>query len=118
MSVGIIGYGSIGKRLGKTLSAFDISWYANDPFLNNENLVDLETISNCDLISIHTPFTRGGEYPTYQLINKNNIKSFTGKIIINTSRGGVVDEKTLLESESILYISDVWENEPKINELV
>ena len=117
-SVGIIGYGNIGKRLGKTLSAFDISWHANDPFLEDKNLVDLETILNCDLITIHTPFTREGEHPTYQLVNKNNIQSFTNKIIINTSRGGIVDEKTLLQSESILYISDVWENEPKVNQSV
>ena len=117
-SVGIIGYGNIGKRLGKTLSAFNIPWHANDPFLEDKNLVDLETIFNCDLISIHTPFTREGEHPTYKLINKNNIKSLTNKIIINTSRGGIVDEETLLQGESILYISDVWENEPKVNELV
>ena len=116
-SVGIIGHGNIGKRLGKTLSAFNIPWHANDPFLEDKNLVDLETIFNCDLISIHTPFTREGEHPTYQLINKNNIKSLANKIIINTSRGGIVDEKTLLQGESILYISDVWENEPKVNEL-
>ena len=116
-SVGIIGHGNIGKRLGKTLSAFNIPWHANDPFLEDKNLVDLETIFNCDLISIHTPFTREGEHPTYKLINKNNIKSLTNKIIINTSRGGIVDEKTLLQGESILYISDVWENEPKVNEL-
>ena len=68
------------------------------------------------MITIHTPFTREGEHPTYQLINKNNIKSLTNKIIINTSRGGIVDEKTLLKNESILYISDVWENEPKVNQ--
>ena len=117
-SVGIIGYGNIGKRLAKTLSAFNITWHANDPFLKDENLVNLETIFNCDLITIHTPFTRKGEHPTYQLINKNNIQSFTNKIIINTSRGGIVDEKTLLQSQSILYISDVWENEPKINKSV
>ena len=117
-SVGIIGYGNIGKRLGKTLSAFNIPWHANDPFLQDKNLVDIETIFNCDLITIHTPFTREGKHPTYQLINKNNIQSFTNKIIINTSRGGIVDEKTLLQSESILYISDVWENEPKVNQLV
>ena len=39
-SVGIIGYGNIGKRLGKTLSAFNIPWYANDPFLEDKNLVE------------------------------------------------------------------------------
>ena len=39
-SVGIIGYGNIGKRLGKTLSAFNIPWHANDPFLEDKNLVE------------------------------------------------------------------------------
>ena len=72
----------------------------------------MEEIKRCEVISIHTPLTFSGTYPTYNMVNKSFLENSKAKTIINTSRGSIVNEKDLLELSHINYISDVWENEP------
>ena len=111
-TVGIIGYGNIGRRLTNMLEYFSIPSIAHDPFLDFEFLVDIEAIKNCDLISLHVPLTTEGMHPTYNMINEAFINDAQNKILINTSRGGIVDEDCFIKS-NLKYISDVWINEPK-----
>ena len=111
-SVGIIGYGNIGKKLKKALDYFSIENLIYDPFLNFEFLVDIEQIKNCNLITLHVPMTYKTEFPTYNMIDKFFLDNIQGKTLINTSRGGVVDESELIKLQNINYISDVWTDEP------
>ena len=111
-SVGIIGYGNIGKRLHQLLSALNIEVYACDPFLADTQLVDLERILACDLITIHVPYSTAGAHPTREMINHSHEKALKDKILINTSRGGVVSEELVMASEDLIYIADVWMDEP------
>ena len=111
-SVGIVGYGNIGKRLYQMLSALNIQVYAHDPFLTDSLLVDMDQILLCDLITIHVPFTKDGTHPTTELINQSHAKALKNKILINTSRGGVVSEALIMESQDLIYVADVWLNEP------
>ena len=111
-SVGIIGYGNIGKKLKKALDYFSIENLIYDPFLNFEFLVDIEQIKNCNLITLHVPMTYKTEFPTYNMIDKFFLDDIQGKTLINTSRGGVVDESELIKLQNINYISDVWTDEP------
>jgi erythronate-4-phosphate dehydrogenase len=111
-SVGIIGYGNIGKKLKKALDYFSIENLIYDPFLNFEYLVDIEQIKNCNLITLHVPMTYKTEFPTYNMIDKFFLDDIQGKTLINTSRGGVVDESELIKLQNINYISDVWTDEP------
>ena len=111
-SVGIIGYGNIGKRLYQLLSALNIEVYACDPFLKDSQLVDLEQILACDLITIHVPYSTAGAHPTREMINQSHEKALKDKILINTSRGGVVSEELVMGSEDLIYIADVWMDEP------
>ena len=106
-SVGIIGYGNIGKKLKKALDYFSIENLIYDPFLNFEYLVDIEQIKNCNLITLHVPMTYKTEFPTYNMIDKFFLDNIQGKTLINTSRGGVVDESELIKLRNINYISDV-----------
>ena len=110
--VGIIGYGNIGKKLKKALDYFSIESLIYDPFLNFEYLVDIEQIKNCNLITLHVPMTYKTEFPTYNMIDKFFLDNIQGKTLINTSRGGVVDESELIKLRNINYISDVWTDEP------
>ena len=110
--VGIIGYGNIGKKLKKALDYFSIENLIYDPFLNFEYLVDIEQIKNCNLITLHVPMTYKTEFPTYNMIDKFFLDNIQGKTLINTSRGGVVDESELIKLRNINYISDVWTDEP------
>ena len=111
-SVGIIGYGNIGKKLKKALDYFSIENLIYDPFLNFEYLVDIEQIKNCNLITLHVPMTYKTEFPTYNMIDEFFLDNIQGKTLINTSRGGVVDESELIKLQNINYISDVWTDEP------
>ena len=111
-SVGIIGYGNIGKRLYQMLSALNIQVCAHDPFLTDPFLVEMDKILACDLITIHVPYSTEGAHPTRELINISHAKDLKNKILINTSRGEVVSEALVMESQDLIYIADVWLNEP------
>ena len=114
-SIGIIGYGNIGRRLYKILQSLNFKVYACDPFLPHSKLVDLDSVLECDLITIHAPLSETGENPTYNLINESHIKKVSNKILINTSRGEIVCEALVFKANNLIYISDVWKNEPNPN---
>ena len=110
--IGIIGYGNIGSKLKRALDFFSFKNYVYDPFLEHNFLVNLKKIQACDLISIHVPLTFDTNFPTSNLIDKSFLMEMNSKTLINTSRGGVVNEQDLIEFNKINYISDVWLNEP------
>ena len=111
-SIGVLGYGNIGKRLYKILKALNFDVYACDPFISKPELVDLESLLECDLVTVHVPLTFHGPYPTINLLNESHIKKLSNKLIINTSRGEVVSEALVMQAKDLIYISDVWINEP------
>ena len=84
-SIGVLGYGNIGKRLYKILKALNFDVYACDPFISKPELVDLESLLECDLVTVHVPLTFHGPYPTINLLNESHIKKLSNKLIINTS---------------------------------
>ena len=110
--IGIIGYGNIGSKLKRALDYFSFKNYVYDPFLDHNFLVNLKKIQTCDLISIHVPLSFDTNFPTSNLIDKSFLMEMNSKTLINTSRGGVVNEEDLIEFNKINYISDVWLNEP------
>ena len=111
-SIGIVGYGNIGRRLYKILKALNFEVYACDPFLSHPELVDLDRVLECDLITIHVPLSEKGKHPTSNLINESHTRQVSKKILINTSRGEIISEALILQSDDLIYISDVWINEP------
>ena len=111
-SIGIVGYGNIGRRLYKILKALNFEVYACDPFLSHSELVNLDSILECDLITIHAPLTEADKHPTFNLINESHIQKVSNKILINTSRGEIISEAFLFKANDLIYISDVWVNEP------
>jgi erythronate-4-phosphate dehydrogenase len=111
-SVGIVGYGNIGKKLKFVLDTFSITNSVYDPFLDHDFLSNIHTIKECDLISLHVPLTHKTLFPTFKLVDQVFIDDISNKTLINTSRGGIVDEQSLLKNSKVNYISDVWINEP------
>ena len=99
MTVGIIGTGRIGKAVIKNLSGFGCKIIAYDPYpakgLENVEYVTLdELLAQSDLISLHCPLTE----QTHHLINRESIaKMKDGVILVNTSRGGLVNTEELIE---------------------
>ena len=123
-TVGIIGYGYIGSRVKYFMDIFNIKCVLNDPPLfdqtKNLSFVDLEEVLQSDIITLHVPLTKEGKYPTCNLVNANFLEKLKSDVIlINTSRGEVIDEQALISfkkrnPESRLIL-DVWRNEPNIN---
>lgn len=119
-TMGIIGFGRIGKRTAKIAEAFGMKVIAYDEYQNktleneNQRYVSLdELLANSDVISLHCPL-----FPSTQgIINKESIsKMKDGVIIINTSRGGLIVEEDLaisLKSGKVYATcSDVVSTEP------
>lgn len=123
-TVGIIGLGNIGQELVHFLKPFNVNILANDildrsEFCKSHNvtLTTKEDIfSNCDVITLHLPLTPH----TKHIVNSKVLRSMKpNSVIINTARGGLINEIDLLEALKEKSISgaalDVFEEEPKIN---
>ena len=69
-----------------------------------------------DVITFHTPLTFDGPYPTYHLCDADLLRACKPEtLIINSARGGIIDEAALMASGHAAVI-DCWENEPRISE--
>lgn len=122
--VGIIGYGSTGSRLAGLLDALGIDYLVNDPPLRDSGSTvrpwaSLEEIGQADVISLHVPLAKSGSYPTYHLVDDGFLRALRPDcLLINTSRGAVVDNRALLEhldNNRMQTVLDVWEGEPSID---
>ncbi|MDO8954336.1 MAG: 4-phosphoerythronate dehydrogenase [Gammaproteobacteria bacterium] len=121
LSIGIIGVGRIGSRLNTIFKQLGWTVLLHDPIraMNEPDFLHsaLEDLTDCDVISLHTPLTRSGPYPSYHLIAKTFLESVKpDAVLINTARGAVIDSKDLLEfGQHLIWCLDVFENEPGID---
>jgi len=120
-SVGIIGHGNVGSLLAKRLNKLGVESKAYDPLLDDQEALDsLEDVLSCDVISLHVPLTRTGEYPTHHMFDAAMLARLSDQqVLINTSRGSVIDNQALkaklIAQPRFTAILDVWENEPNID---
>jgi len=123
-SLGIIGYGNIGTKVERFAKLLGMKTVLNDPPLEKaagkNKFTTLENALACDAVTFHVPLNKAGEYKTVHLLNKDNINLIKqGAILINTSRGQVIDNnavlKKLMDTAGIFSVLDVWENEPGID---
>ena len=123
-SVGIIGCGHTGGFLRGLLKILDMETRIYDPFIQDEKgrycFRDLEPVLAADMITLHVPLTDGGDFPTRGMLNSDWLGAMKANaVVINTSRGGVVNEEELIEfmkkNPEAHLILDVWDNEPAIS---
>lgn len=118
---GIIGLGNIGSMVRDKLQLLGFDTICCDPPRaeqdSNFESHSLDEFENLDLITIHTPLTEDGKYPTHNLINKNFLRRQKKNcVLVNTGRGAVINFSDLLEYGHLLYwCLDVWPTEPYIN---
>jgi D-3-phosphoglycerate dehydrogenase len=121
MTLGLIGFGAIAQRVAQKARAFGFRIMATDPHLSDSiftregvERVDLETLlAFADVISLHCPLLPA----TKHLINRENIRKMKrGALIVNTSRGPVIQEPDLIEALTNGQVLgaglDVFEQEP------
>lgn len=126
LTLGIIGVGHVGSKVEALARNLNMHVLLNDP-IRRDSCVDFvhtelsEICQKADIISFHVPLTDGGPYPTYHLLDLDFLSLIKDKnpIIINTSRGEVIDSSALkvgLKDGIIKQaVLDVWENEPNID---
>ncbi|MBI5841237.1 MAG: D-glycerate dehydrogenase [Chloroflexi bacterium] len=116
-TLGIVGFGRIGQAVAKRAKGFDVRVLFHDPsaeLLHGAQPVDLDTLlQESDFVSIHVPLTP----ETKHLVNASFLaKMKPSAILVNTSRGGVVDQTALytaLKSHKIFAAAlDVTDPEP------
>jgi erythronate-4-phosphate dehydrogenase len=122
LSVGVIGAGNVGGRLISRLKKLGLEVVAYDPYVSEADceLVDLNRVLECDVVSLHVPITHDGEHPTHHMISMDQLASMNDKgILINSSRGSVVDnialKSHLVKNAGFKAVLDVWEQEPEID---
>lgn len=121
-TVGVIGTGNIGRAFCKIMLGFGCKVLAFDLIANKEMeslgiiyLPLIDVISSSDIISLHCPLNE----QTHQFVNRDTINMMqTGVMLINTSRGGLVDTKAVIEglkSGKLGFVGiDVYEQEEKL----
>lgn len=123
-SIGIVGVGNVGKKVARMARILGLSVFLNDPPLQrltgDHAYLPLDELMECDFLSLHVPLTRAGEDATYHFFGEPRIAAMKkGSVLINTSRGAVVESNALLSALRSGHLSaailDVWEGEPNID---
>lgn len=119
--VAIVGFGNIGRKIAHLLAAFGMKIYAvsskqQSDLPNYVTKIELvKAIEKCDVVSLNCPLTP----TTDKMINKDILRNVhNGLILINTARGGLVDENAICESlkndKLGAYCADVLCEEPPL----
>ncbi len=102
-TIGILGFGAIGRNVAKRAQGFDMTVLAHDPFWDEEyaasnnitRATPEEIYSKCDIISLHLPLLPD----TCNMISTKQLAMMKKNVIlINTARGGIIDEDALLSA--------------------
>ncbi|CAM3342186.1 4-phosphoerythronate dehydrogenase PdxB [Xenorhabdus nematophila] len=124
-TIGIVGVGNVGERLADRLAALGVKTLLCDPpradrgddgeFWPLEKLV-----KEADILTFHTPLNQSGPYQTYHLVDVELLSALPdNRILINASRGEVVDNQALLSvlqrKKKLRVVLDVWEPEPNLS---
>ncbi|MFN2283016.1 MAG: D-2-hydroxyacid dehydrogenase [Anaerolineae bacterium] len=117
-TLGIIGYGRIGRMLAEKARALGMMVVAYDPYIDNADLVTLEELlSVSDYVSLHIPHTN----ETHNLLGATQFALMKpGACVINAARGGTVDEDALYAALVSGHLAgaalDVYTEEPPQSE--
>jgi erythronate-4-phosphate dehydrogenase len=123
--LGVIGVGNVGSRVVSYTEALGMHVLQNDPPRQRAEVLPHFTkldrvLAESDIITLHVPLTREEADATVHLFDKDCLTTLRNQksILINTSRGAVVDNQALLKAIDGEWLGgtvlDVWEGEPKI----
>ena len=121
-TIGIIGLGNIGRRVAEIAKAFGMEVLSYSLHSRVEGIKSLsfdEVLSKSDIITLHCPLTKDNA----KMINEESLRRVKrGAILINASRGGLVDESAVIKAldDGVLshYCADVLSKEPPKNNIL
>lgn len=124
-TIGIIGAGQVGSYLRNCLTAIGINVLLNDPPKQSEGdqrkFTPLdELVEKADVITIHTPITSSGQWPTHHMFDATRLEALRAdQILINAARGPIIDNQALkarlLQNDGFTAVLDVFEHEPVVD---
>ena len=125
MTLGVVGVGNVGSKVAEAASILGMNVLLNDPPKEreegSESFVPLdEIIRRSDIITLHVPLEKTGPDATWHLFDEARLAQMRpSQILINSSRGPVVDNKALkaaLKAGALKAAClDVWEGEPELD---
>ncbi len=124
VTLGVVGVGQVGSKVASFAEAIGLRVLLNDPprerLEGSCNFRMLQTlIRECNLITFHVPLTQTGPNKTFHFVNHSFIDSvLPGTMLINSSRGEVIDTNALLsvgKRKQLKTVLDVFESEPHIS---
>ena len=115
-TVGVIGFGRIGRKVARLVSAFGAKVIVHDPFISAEDFENCslkELCAQSDVLTLHVPYSD----KTHHIIGSEVIQAMKpGSFVVNVSRGGLVDEVSLLNALESKHLAgaalDCFEQEP------
>ena len=115
-TVGVIGFGRIGRKVARLVSAFGAKVIVHDPFVRAEDFENRslkELCAQSDVLTLHVPYSD----KTHHIIGAEEIQAMNpGSFVVNVSRGGLVDEVSLLSALESKHLAgaalDCFEQEP------
>lgn len=121
LTVGVIGFGRIGRIVAKNCSALGFSVVVSDPYADGDavradghEIIELPALlARADIVTLHAPLNE----ETRHMMNRSTFELMReGATIVNTCRGGLIDESALVDSLQSgrlgLAVLDVFESEP------
>ncbi|HQT92365.1 MAG TPA: 4-phosphoerythronate dehydrogenase PdxB [Candidatus Kryptobacter bacterium] len=123
-TLGVVGVGNIGSKIVRVCRSLGMDVLQNDPPLarstGDSRFVALDDLMGADFITIHVPYTKAGTDATHHLFDEKRLSMLKrGTVLINSSRGAVVDNPALKAALSRGVpgnaVLDVWEKEPNID---
>lgn len=123
-TLGVVGVGNIGSKVVRVGELLGMQVLQNDPprrrVTGEARFLPLDELMEADILTLHVPLTHGGEDPTVHLFDRDRIARMKpGSILVNTSRGAVVENGGILEAleggRLRGAVLDVWEGEPGIS---
>lgn len=121
-TLGIVGLGNTGGAVATLASALGFRVIGCDPFVASPALPQrplAELLAEADILSLHVPLTRGGDHPTFHLLDAEALARLPAHaILVNACRGEVVDGAALAAAlaarPGLTAVLDVWEGEPRV----
>lgn len=118
--IGVVGHGNVGTIVadwGRLLGATVLLCDPLKADTDTDKYITLDDlVSQADVVTLHTPLTHNGEYPTFHMIDAAVLsKMKKGAILVNAARGPVVDSTAVAKAAqegAIRLITDTWEGEP------
>jgi erythronate-4-phosphate dehydrogenase len=126
ITLGIVGNGNIGSIVAEWANLLGTKVMISDPPQEAQSATPLkdhyplhQIMQQADVITLHVPMTKDGDYPTYHLIGAKEVSMMKqGALLINAARGPVLDTipvRQAVKEGKIRTVIDCWEGEPVID---